>query len=261
MGGIYIGIDGCRDGWVAARLEDNQLSIEFYETISKFVQVNPNADEYLIDMAIGFPSCKEQVRPDKAARKILGKRGVTVFPVPCRQVVELGESKESVIQNREELKELNRKKLGVGLTQQTLAIIPKMAELDRFLQEHPEYRDRICESHCESHPEVCFARLNGNRAIEIKKSRSKGVSLRTKVLEKYLEPGALDDIKALAKKNNCKPDDVLDAVCLAVTARLKAEGKCEIIHGKANLGEEGLPVDKEGLRMQMVVPRVITSTD
>ena len=257
MNKIYYGLDGCRDGWVAARLENNHLSIEFYETISEFVQANPNANEYLIDMAIGFPSCKEQVRPDKAARKILGKRGVTVFPVPCRQVVELGESKESVIQNREELKELNRKKLGVSLTQQTLAIIPKMAELDRFLQEQPEYRDRICESH----PEVCFTILNKNRAIEIKKSRSKGISKRTEVLEKYLEPGALSDIKALAKKGNCKSDDVLDAVCLAVTAKFKGEGKYECIHGDVKPEEDGLLVDNKGIRMQMVVPRVTTSTD
>ena len=255
MSKVCFGIDGCKNGWVAARLEDNHLYIEFYENILKFVQANPNADEYLIDMAIGFPSCKEQVRPDKAARKILGKKGVTVFPVPCRQVVEIGTSKESVIQNREELKELNRKKLGVSLTQQTLAIIPKMAELDRFLQEHPEYRDRICESH----PEVCFARLNGNKAIEIKKSRSKGVSKRTEVLEKYLEPGALSDIKALAKKGNCKPDDVLDAVCLAVTAKFNGEGKCECIHGDVKPEEYGRLVDNKGLRMQMVVPAVDVS--
>ena len=249
MNRIYYGIDGCKNGWVAARLEDNHLSIEFYETISKFVQANPNADEYLIDMAIGFPSCKEQVRPDKAARKILKKRGVTVFSVPCRQVVELGESKESVIQNKRALKELNYEKLGVSLSQQTLAIIPKMAELDRFLQEHPEYRDRICESH----PEVCFARLRGNRAIEIKKSRSEGITKRVEVLKERLEPGALDDIKALAEKGNCKPDDVLDAVCLAVTAKLKAEGMCESIHGELRPGEEFI-VDNTGLRMQMVVP-------
>ena len=257
MNKIYYGLDGCRDGWVAARLENNHLSIEFYETISEFVQANPNANEYLIDMAIGFPSCKEQVRPDKAAREILGKRGVTVFPVPCRQVVELGESIESVIQNREELKELNRKKLGVSLTQQTLAIIPKMAELDGFLQEHPEYRDKICESH----PEVCFARLNRNRAIKVKKSKKGGISKRTEVLKKWLEPGALDDMKTLVKNGNCKPDDVLDAVCLAVTARLKAVGKCESIQGRVNPGEEGLRVDNKGFRMQMVVPRVTTSTD
>ena len=248
----YYGLDGCKNGWVAARLEDNQLSIEFYKTISEFVQANPNADEYLIDMAIGFPSCKEHVRPDKAARKILGKRGVTVFPVPCRQVVELGESKESVIQNREELKELNRKKLGVSLTQQTLALIPKMAELDRFLQEHPEYRDRICESH----PEVCFARFNGNRAIEIKKSRSKGITKRVETLKERLEPGALDDIKALAEKGNCKQDDVLDAVCLAVTARLKADGKCESIPRDVKPEEKRLLVDAKGLKMQMVVPKI-----
>ena len=250
MNRIYYGIDGCKNGWVAARLENNQLSIEFYESISKFIRANPNADEYLIDMAIGFPSCKGQKRPDKNARKILGKRGVTVFSVPCRQVVELGDSKESVIQNKDYLKKLNQEKLGVSLSQQTLAIIPKMAELDRFLQENPEYKNKICESH----PEVCFAKFNKDRAIEIKKSRSKGVSERIKVLEEHLELGALGDMKALTEKGNCKADDVLDAVCLAVTARFKAEGKYECIQGSVEPGEEGYLVDDKGLRMQMVVP-------
>ena len=250
MNRIYYSIDGCKNGWVVARLEKKQLSIEFYESISKFIQANPNANEYLIDMAIGLPSCKEHMRPDKNARKILGKRGVTVFSVPCRQVVELGDSKESVIQNRDYLKKLNQEKLDVSLSQQTLAIIPKMAELDRFLQENPEYKNRICESH----PEVCFARLNKDRAIEIKKSRSKGVSERIKVLEEYLELGALGDMKALTKKGNCRADDVLDAVCLAVTARFKAEGKYECIQGSVEPGEEGYLVDDKGLRMQMVVP-------
>ena len=250
MNRIYYGIDGCKNGWVAARLEDNRLSIEFYENISKFIQSNPNADEYLIDMAIGFPSGKEQKRPDKAARKILGKRGVTIFSVPCRQVVELGDSKESVTQNRDYLKKLNSERLGVSLSQQTLAIIPKMAELDRFLQENPEYKNKICESH----PEVCFARLNEDGAIKVKKSSRKGISLRMKALKKHLELGALDDIKALTKKGNCKPDDILDAVCLAVTARFKAEGKCECIQGEITLGDERLLVDGKGLKMQMVVP-------
>ena len=250
MNRIYYGIDGCKNGWVAARLEDNRLSIEFYETISKFIQANPNADEYLIDMAIGFPSGKEQKRPDKAARKILRERGVTVFSVPCRQVVELGDSKERVTQNRDYLKKLNSERLGVSLSQQTLAIIPKMAELDRFLRENPEYKDKICESH----PEVCFARLNEDGAIKIKKSKRDGVTKRIEVLAKHLEPGALADIKSLSEKGKCKPDDVLDAVCLAVTARFKAEEKCECIHGDVKPGDEGLLVDNEGFRMQMVVP-------
>ena len=169
--------------------------------------------------------------------------------------MELGESKESIIYQREELKELNRKKLGVSLTQQTLAIIPKMAEVDRFLQEHPEYRDRICESH----PEVCFARLNGNRAIEIKKSRSKGIAERIRVLKQNLEPGALDNMSALVKKGNCKSDDVLDAVCLAVTAKFKAEDRCECIHGDVEPEKERLLVDERGLMMKMVVPAVDVS--
>jgi 8-oxo-dGTP diphosphatase len=132
-------------------------------------------------MAIGFPSCKGQKRPDKNARKILGKRGVTVFSVPCRQVVELGDSKESVIQNRDYLKKLNQEKLDVSLSQQTLAIIPKMTELDRFLQENPEYKNRICESH----PEVCFARLAGH-TVMTKKSTLEGIEERIDVLSRYI---------------------------------------------------------------------------
>lgn len=62
------------------------------------------------------------------------------------------------------------------------------------------------------------------------------------------------DIKSLSEKGKCKPDDVLDAVCLAVTARFKAEEKCECIHGDVKPGDEGLLVDNEGFRMQMVVP-------
>ena len=246
----YFGIDGCRDGWVAARLENGRLFIEFYESILKFIQANPDMDECLIDMAIGFPSCKGQVRPDKTARKMLKKRGVTVFPVPCRQVVEAVRSDESAIQNKDLLKKLNKKTLDVSLTQQTLAIIPKMAEVDSFLKDSPEYINRICESH----PEVCFARLNGNRAIEIKKSRREGIVERIEVLTKYLEPGALDNMAALIKKGNCKPDDVLDAVCLAVTAKFKAYGKCDCIQGEVPLGEETRLVDNCGLKMQMVVP-------
>ncbi len=248
----YFGLDGCRDGWVAACLNNGRLSIEFYETILKFIQVNPDMDECLIDMAIGFPSCKEQVRPEKAARKLLKKRGVTVFSVPCRQVVESVSSKESAIQNKDHLKKLNKGVLDVSLTQQTLAIIPKMAEIDSFLKDHPEYKNRICESH----PEVCFARLNGNRAVDIKKTRREGLEKRIELLKQHLELGELDDMPALVKKGNCKPDDVMDAVCLAVAAKYKAEGKYDCIHGQVPLGEEKRLVDNCGLKMQMIIPAI-----
>ena len=47
--------------------------------------------------------------------------------------------------------------LGKSLAKRSMAIIPKIRELDEFLNAHCEYKNVICESH----PELCFARLNG----------------------------------------------------------------------------------------------------
>ena len=44
--------------------------------------------------------------------------------------------------------------IGKSLAKQTMAIIPKIREVDEFLESHPEYKNRLCESH----PELGFAR-------------------------------------------------------------------------------------------------------
>ena len=87
--GQFVGIDGCRDGWIAAILDYGQLRIERYRTVLDIVRQFPTADAYLIDMAIGLPESIKEIenRPDWAARKELGKHGSTVFPIPCRQAV------------------------------------------------------------------------------------------------------------------------------------------------------------------------------
>ena len=56
-------------------------------------------------------------------------------------------------------------------------------------------------------------------------------------------------MRTSAKKLGCKLDDILDAVCLAVTANLDAQGRTEII-------PENPSTDEKGLKMQMVIPKV-----
>ena len=51
-----------------------------------------------------------------------------------------------------------------------------------------------------------------------------------------------------AKRLGCKSDDILDAVCLAVTANLNAQGMAEII-------PENPSTDNKGLKMNMVIPK------
>lgn len=105
-------------------------------------------NELLIDMPIGFPSNQDGIRPDTVARKIIYPRTSTIFPVPSRSAV-YAVLKEDQIKS-------NKKSLGKGLSSQTVAIIPKMRELDIFLQEYTEYKNVVKESH----PEIRFARLN-----------------------------------------------------------------------------------------------------
>ncbi len=239
---LYIGIDGCKGGWIIAILENDKLRVDYKKTIADIMQAYPHPDACLIDMAIGLPENKEEdkKRPDSAARHELGPRHVTVFSVPCRQAVEI-EGKDV----KEAQKEKNKSILDRSLSQQSLAIIPKIRELDRFLRDHPEYSNTICESH----PEVCFARLRGGEVIKSKKSTKDGIKERKKVLKEYVEPNALTDAIGKARKYHCHKDDIVDAVCLAVTARRKAEGKCDILPDKNPY------VDAKGLKMQMVVPK------
>ena len=240
--GQYIGIDGCRNGWIAAILDNRNLRIERYETILDIMREFPTADSYLIDMAIGLPECSEESekRPDKAARKELGKHGSTVFPIPCRQAIMVDSNDPQAVVK---MRELNRSVLEKSLSSQSINIIPKIRELDKFLDDHREYKNVLCESH----PELCFTRLNG-KALMMKKKTAEGLEERRSILEKYIEKGMLDGIQVRAKELHCMPDDIMDSVCLAVSAALKAHGMCEMI-------PEEPETDARGLVMQMVVPK------
>lgn len=64
----------------------------------------------------------------------------------------------------------------------------------------------------------------------------------------YLPDLSEEIVRASAKTLGCKPDDILDAICLAVTANLDAQGKTEIIPEKPS-------TDDKELKMQMVIPK------
>ena len=242
--GIYIGIDGCKGGWIAAILDYGHLYIKRYGTISEIIVDYPAPSTYLIDMAIGLPEDEKEsgYRPDRAAREALGIRGSSVFSVPCRQAVyQLG-------QNREETEALQKEKnlqvLDKSLSKQSLAIIPKIRELDQFLAAHEEYKNVLCESH----PELCFARLNGE-VLQSRKSDFFGITQREQILSEFIKDEKMHNTYQLAKELECKQDDILDAVCLAVTAALKAHGLAETIPAEPK-------ADSRGLLMQMVVPKL-----
>jgi len=234
---LLIGVDGCKGGWIIASIDHGTLKIEKKTSIEEIITDYSVFDYFLIDMVIGLPSGKEQIRPDTYARQIKKERTSTIFPVPCRQAV--------YAENIAEAYEENVRVLGKKFTPLTVGIMPKMRELDTFLQEHEEYKNVILESH----PEVCFARLNGKTVLS-KKSEYEGLVERVQILQKYLPQLNANDLMQMAKQNRCNVDDIVDAICLAVTANLAEQGLCEVIP------EEPM-IDETGLKMQMVVGKGI----
>ena len=233
--GLFIGVDGCKGGWIAAVLDHGELRFETYTSITSLVERYTEFDAFLIDMAIGLRGCLEQNRPDHAAKIELGKKASSVFPIPSRSAV--------YADDEETQKQENIRILGKSLAKQSIAIIPKIRELDEFLSEHPEYKNRILESH----PEVAFARLNGSVVMSRKKEEP-GLSERIHILSEFLEAKKLSGFFDKAKKLGCNQDDLIDAVCLAVTGALYAHGQCETIPEKP---EE----DENGLLMKITIPK------
>ena len=232
--GLYIGVDGCRGGWTAAVLDHGDLRLESYESINSLVERYQSFDAFLIDMAIGLRNHSDQVRPDDAARRELGVKGSSVFPIPSR---------EAIYSNGEEAqKKANLRTLGKSLAKQSIAIIPKIREVDEFLTSHPEYKNRILESH----PELDFSRLNGSVLMSRKKEEP-GPSERIAVLSEFLDKKDLLGIYDKAKELKCNQDDLIDAICLAVTGALYAHGQCKTIPEKPQS-------DEKGLLMQLTVP-------
>ncbi|HEX3022275.1 MAG TPA: DUF429 domain-containing protein, partial [Lachnospiraceae bacterium] len=165
-----------------------------------------------------------------------------IFPAPCRQAVYA----DSVSLAYEE----NERVLGKKFTPLTIGIIPKMREIDTFLQENSQFKNMIKESH----PEVCFAMLNGVTVLS-RKNEIEGMQERVRILNRYLTRSnidtiELDKIAIAAKQYKCNVDDIIDAICLAVTAQMVLIGRSRVI-------PDNPMKDDTGLIMQMVIPEKV----
>ena len=229
-----VGIDGCKGGWIAAAICRGELKLYKFASINEITDKLP-FDACMIDMVIGLQGNEAQVRPDGMARKILKGRASTVFPAPCRKAV-YGKTKEERLQPNIEV--LHKK-----FPSQTDAIIPKMRELDEFLQVNMQYKNRLQESH----PEVCFARLNGG-VLRTSKHDMEGIRERAAVIADFLPEVTEGWIVESARKMQCNADDIVDSVCLAIVANLLMQGKTESIPPEPM-------TDDTGLLMQMIIPK------
>ena len=89
MSNNYVGLDGCRAGWIAAVISEKHGQIQLFSTIEDACMHNQRCERVLIDIPIGLAANKQEavMRPEPAARKVLGKRASCIFNAPCKQAV------------------------------------------------------------------------------------------------------------------------------------------------------------------------------
>ncbi|MEM9384180.1 MAG: DUF429 domain-containing protein [Pseudomonadota bacterium] len=209
--GVAIGVDGCRCGWLAVSLCDD--GVASWGVFAGFEEVLVRWPEgrILVDMPIGLADDAPRA-VEREARQRLGRgRASSVFAVPSRAAV--------YAPNYESACERNRERLGVAISKQAWYLTPKIRELDRLLADDPSRRQRIVEAH----PELCFAALAADGvAMAQSKKTDAGQAERYAVLTQHLATAHIvrEAILRSTRRADVAPDDVADALVLAVSARM-----------------------------------------
>ena len=232
---MFVGVDGCRAGWLAIELEaEGRWQVNTFPDVSSLWHHHQRASLILIDIPIGLKAeGRAERRCDPEARRLLGPRRSSVFPAPCRESIYASSYQEAC--------DVNQRLTGKRLSVENWNIIPKIREVDCLLSDDASARDRIREIH----PELCFWGLAGQPMQHAKKQRE-GLSERTQLLQS-IYPQTTDVIAyALStyRRKDVARDDILDALAAAVTGLMGGRNL-------ASIPQES-EFDERGLRMEMV---------
>jgi predicted RNase H-like nuclease len=219
---------------------DGKLAYRVHASFRELLAGYPHAACIAIDVPIGLGD-----RPrvcDVEARRVLGPgRASSVFRPPSRAALGTRPSDERgwLLPDYRTACALNQQACGVGLSKQAYGILPKIAEVDAAIT--PDLQGRIIEIH----PEVSFWSL-AQRAMQYKKKSAQGFEERWAMLTTAFADVAIPTrTEARRVAPPAAPDDVLDAIVAAWTARRFAAGIAGTIPQASDF-------DARGLRMQIV---------
>jgi len=219
-----LGVDGCRGGWLAAEVDDDdRVSWQWCGEVAPLLR-RP-ADAVAIDIPIGLPESGSRAC-DVQARASLGRRGVTVFPAPVRPV--LGCSTYA------EARAVLARAGGPSMSAQAFGIVSAVRQVDNAVT--PADEPRVVEAH----PELAFVTMADGTALSAKRT-DEGAARRRGLLASWLPD--LADVVASAPAR-ARPDDVLDALACAWVARRWRGGAAEVLGDDAR--------DTRGLVMRIV---------
>jgi 8-oxo-dGTP diphosphatase len=229
-----LGIDGCPGGWFVAGLTEHGLFADFYEEVEQVFMNYKSPYLALIDMPLGLGNAHIARDIDRFARKELPGRHSCIFNPPVREALEA--------KSYEEAKSINIDISGKSLSIQSWNISKKIRELDRLLSRQPNLRKFIKEAH----PEICFKYLNGGDVLATSKNapKNEGIEHRLRILENYYTGISIysQKVRKQFRYNTVRFDDIVDALCLAITASLGMQHGLNSITGSGKLDAEGIEI-------------------
>ena len=236
----YVGLDWASNGWFGAILDGGEWETELFPSVWSVWKYHSDADRILVGIPIGLPTGQKR-DCDVAARRTLGRRGASVRYTPVREAV--------YCRTLDEAKAANEAGADFSIQNQAWSTVPRIREVDEFLDMYPSARDRLIETH----PEVCFYALNGRRPLAASKRTAAGVRRRIDLLAEE-DPASGETCKTAIERYTTPSyaptvggaHDVVDAVAAAVTARRGPDGWATLPRTP--------PVDERGLPMRIVHP-------
>ena len=234
---FVLGVDGCRAGWVAIRLDLSTGKTQAFVVpafAALFTRVGAGARMIMIDMPIGLADTGRRACEQQARKLLSPLRHNSVFPTPRRPMLAFDDYAEA-----NEWGKRQGKAAGGGLSKQAWMITPKIREIDETIT--PGDQHRLAEGH----PEVAFLRLNGGRPCRYPKRKPEGAQERLTLLRGHGFIQSEDHYRILkdVAGGGIARDDVYDACALALTAQARLTG--DALH----LGDGA--TDARGLKMEI----------
>lgn len=207
-----LGIDGCRYGWCVAAQTFDRFHISLFYSFEEIILFYPAPAVVLIDIPIGLGDKTTSRDVESFAREILKPaRHHSIFTPPVREALSAGSYREA--------KTINKKITGKMISIQSWNISNKIKELDSFLIHRPEFKKMVHEAH----PEICFKYLHdGQMPVHSKNApNGQGMEERLDILSKFEKNirKHFNEGSSGFKASQVKKDDIVDALCLVVTAK------------------------------------------
>lgn len=222
-----VGVDGCRSGWIAI-IWDEVPRLQHCTTFEEVLDLPGRI--VAVDIPIGLPE-KSGRMAEVEARRLVGDRRSSIFPVPSRAAV--------MCENYEESKRINKLNSSppVSVQIQFHCLSGKVRQVDACMI--PALQSRIFETH----PELAFNQMNKGKSLRWSKKKAQGKDERRLLLTESGFPFC-QLVRPEFVNAKFAEDDVIDACACAWVAR-------RILRGIEMRVPVSTDRDARGLRMEI----------